>query len=101
MDQLNGARKHGSIFREVRDVASNCKDETRRDILRGRIDLCRADFDLFVISPTQAHMQDLVASWTRLLMAIAAVAPIGGNDPPAGRMERPNDPRLDVKQATG
>jgi hypothetical protein len=92
MEQVNEplARiKNASMFKAARAVADNCKDKTRRDILRARVDLCRADFDRFSVSASQVDMEQLVASWTRMLLAVAAVDPLGGEPAGAGKVPVP------------
>ena len=78
-----------SIFREARAIAAHCPDQVRRDILRARVDECHAAYDVLVALPTRDAMQNLVACWTRLSHAIDAINPLGGNDPPAGRLPQP------------
>jgi len=81
-----------SVFKEAREIARACTDATRRHILRARIDACAEGYDLFKVSPTRDAMQNLVATWTRMLQAIDAVAPMGDDPTPAGRLHQPTPP---------
>jgi len=78
-----------NVFHEARLIARHCVSPERRDILRARIDECKAAYDVFAISPTRTGMLELVALWTRMLRAMDAVGPIGTPDPPAGRLPKP------------
>lgn len=78
-----------SVFKEARAVIQSCTDKPRRDILRDRVDSCKEVFDRFAISASRSDMVELIGSWTRMLQAIDAVAPLGGDDTPAGRVPVP------------
>lgn len=99
--------KNASMFKAARAVADNCRDPVRRNILRDRIDACREAFDVFCVTASQTHMETLVARWTRMLLAIAAIDPLGGEPTGAGRMPVPRDaepaaiaPALDLSRFT-
>jgi hypothetical protein len=78
-----------NVFHEGRLIARHCVSQERRDILRARIDECKAVYDVFALSPTRSGMLDLIAHWTRMLRAMDAVGPIGEPDPPSGRLPKP------------
>jgi hypothetical protein len=82
-------RDDENVFKEGRLIARHCVSAERRDILRARIDECKQDYDVFAIAPTRNGMLGLVASWTRMLMAMDAIGPIGTPDDPAGRLDKP------------
>lgn len=84
MEQMNV-----SIFKEARDIARNCRDATRRDILRERTDLAQESYDLFKVAPSRQNMSNLVNTWTRMLLAIDAIPPVVDDPTPAGRMADP------------
>lgn len=93
--------KHASMFKEARLVASYCTDSGKRQILRDRIDECQADYDVFSVCPSQVAMETLVGSWTRMLIAVAAVGPGGGDGVLGGRLTAPPvAPALDLKRFT-
>lgn len=100
MEQVTNVSRT-SMFKEARAIADSCKDAPLRDLLRARVDLCRAEFDLFVVNPSQTNMECLVASWTRMLLAVNAVAPMGGEPTNAGRVRAPAPvPELDLSRFT-
>lgn len=78
-----------NVFKEARAIAQACYDKTRRDLLRARIDEAKEAFDLFTLHPTREAMADMVARWSRMLLAIDAVSPIGTDPTPQGRMPAP------------
>ena len=82
---------NASVFKEARDIALHCKDARKRAWLRSACDECKEVFDRFTISASVADMELLVCMWTRLLTAIAAVAPLTPPDPPAGRLREDLD----------
>lgn len=84
-------KRDENVFKEARLIARHCVSLERRDILRARIDDCKEHYDIFCLSPTRNGMLELTASWTRMLLAIDAVGPIGTPDPPAGRLPAPRE----------
>lgn len=78
-----------SVFKEARAIIQSCTDKPRRDILRDRVDECKEVFDRFAISASKDDMVELIGTWTRMLQAIDAVAPLGGDSSPAGRLSAP------------
>ena len=80
----------GNMFRFAREVALHCKNKELRDALRARTDDCKEDFDRFCISASHADMELLVASWSRLVLALDTVGPLPDGDPTsAGRLKLP------------
>lgn len=88
--------KNASMFKAARLIADNCNDRTRSALLRARVDACQEAYDLFKIVPSQAHMELLIGTWTRMLIAISAVPPLGGEPTGAGRLRAPLDTTTDA-----
>lgn len=84
----------GSLFKEARAIAASCKDQARRDILRDRIDTAQEAADLFNLERSQGAMERLVGDWTRLLLAVEAAGPCGGEPTgQGGKMAAPANSR--------
>lgn len=73
-----------NVFREARLIARHCIFPERRENLRQRVDECKEHFDRFSISASREDMLSLVASWTRMLLAMDAVGPFLGDPPESG-----------------
>lgn len=87
-----------NIFLEARTAARHCNDTAKKTRLVERTDICKETFDRFAISASRRDMELLVADWTRMLIALAAVrsAPDPGQ-PVGGRLRAPqNIPTTDA-----
>jgi hypothetical protein len=73
-----------NVFREAREIVRCCTMPSYRDILRDRVDEAKAIFDRFTISASKTDFEQLLAAWTRMLLAIDAAAPFVGAPPPTG-----------------
>lgn len=78
-----------NVFKEAREILRTSPDKARCNILRERVDACKEAYDYFCVSATTAAMQELLGHWTRLVLAINAMGPLAGDDPPAGRCTIP------------
>lgn len=84
---------HGqNVFREAREIARYCIFPERREQLRQRVDECKETFDRFHLSASKLDMEELVARWTRMLLAIDAVGPyVNGPTTNGGKAPVPAD----------
>lgn len=78
-----------NVFKEAREILRTSPDAERNAVLRAAVDTCKEAFDLFVIDATTTKMQELVGAWTRLVIAIDGMGPLGGDATPAGRVPVP------------
>lgn len=65
-----------NLFREARLAARHCIFPEQAKLVRDRTDECKAVFDRFNISASKRDFEELVAAWTRLLLALAALGPM-------------------------
>lgn len=79
-------RSQKNVFKQARLVLQAAPASKRRDYLRDTVDLCKETFDRFAISASQEDMEELVARWTHLKIALGAMPPLAEPDPPAGRL---------------
>jgi hypothetical protein len=76
--------RHESIFREARTIAQHCINPCIRDALRARTDECQELFDRFSITACREDFAQLVAAWTRMLIAMDRAGPWVGGAPTVG-----------------
>lgn len=68
----------------------HCVYPAKRDILRQRTDYCFDIFNRFNLSASKDDFKELVAAWSRMLLAMDACGPyVGGTTPEGGKMPRP------------
>lgn len=73
-----------NIFLDARTAARHCNDTAKKTRLVERTDKCKETFDRFAISASRSDMELLVADWTRMLIALAAVHSTPGPGQPVG-----------------
>lgn len=78
-----------NVFKEAREILRTSPDAERNAVLRSAVDACKEAFDLFVVDATTARMQELVARWTKLVIALNGMGPLGGDNSVGGRVSVP------------
>jgi hypothetical protein len=73
-----------NVFREAREIARCCTLPSYRDVLRNRVDEAQEAFDRFHVSASKVDFEELLAKWTRMLLAIDAAKPFVGPPPSNG-----------------
>lgn len=67
-----------------------CLNTPVKERLKDRTDECKEIFDRFNISASREDMQQLVATWSRMLLAMDAAGPwVFGPSTPGGRLPVP------------
>lgn len=93
--------RNENVFREAREIARWCIFPERREQLRQRVDECKEIFDRFNISASREDFSELVACWTRMLLAIELVGPwVDGPSPRGGKLPVPRHMDDGAKQAS-
>lgn len=78
-----------NVFKEAREILRTSPDAERNAVLRAAVDECKNSYDWFIASATTEAMQDLVGKWTRLVIAIKGMGPLGGDNNVGGRVPVP------------
>lgn len=76
-----------NVFKEAREILRTSPDAERNAVLRAAVDECKEIYDYFCVSATTDTMRDLIGAWTRLLIAIKGMGPLGGDNDVGGRVQ--------------
>ncbi len=80
-----------SLLKEATDAARACTDARKRKALQERTDELRDAFGRFTISCNRADMLDLVATWSRVILALNSLPPLPEHGPNGGRAPVPKE----------
>ena len=78
-----------SFLKHAREVVRHCPDKGPRQILKDRTDELQNVFSRFTISCSCDDMEQLVAMWTRVALAVNAIQQLGSDNPNGGVLPIP------------